>query len=174
MFASKVTIILVSWPTQATENGFSPKHQHRYNFDKIVALKWKYYLELYIILVVDDQQSSNKQGLTPSPSNAFSPSNSDSTNGMKFLMVPGQNAQMSSFSSGKINVRCARSYIFEFTNLLVWCARIVFVNLDELNFSLALKNATYYLLLKFLINCCLLSQALLIESAILFKCMFDS
>lgn len=50
---------------------------------------------------MDDQQ--NKQGLTPSPSNAFpsSNTNADTTNGMKFLMVPGQNAQMSSFSSGK-------------------------------------------------------------------------
>lgn len=47
--------------------------------------------------MVDDQQhGTNKQGLTPSPSNT----NADSTNGMKLLMVPGQ-AQMSSFSLGK-------------------------------------------------------------------------
>lgn len=54
--------------------------------------------------MLDDQQSGNKQGLTPSPSNAFSPSNSntDGTNGMKFLLVPGQNAQMSNFSAGNI------------------------------------------------------------------------
>lgn len=47
----------------------------------------------------DDQQAngSNKQGLTPSPTSA----NADNTSGMKFLMVPGQNAQMGSFSSGK-------------------------------------------------------------------------
>ncbi|XP_055296340.1 sodium-driven chloride bicarbonate exchanger-like isoform X2 [Sitodiplosis mosellana] len=54
--------------------------------------------------VIDDQQNgaNTKQGLTPSPSNAFSPAitNADSTNGMKFLMVPGQSAQMGSFSSG--------------------------------------------------------------------------
>lgn len=63
----------------------------------------KYCLKL-IILVIDDQQSgANKQGLTPSPSNAFpsSNTNADSISGMKLLMVPGQNAQMSSFSSGK-------------------------------------------------------------------------
>lgn len=52
--------------------------------------------------MIDEQQNSNKQGLTPSPSSAFSSSNAnDSTNGMKFLMIPGQNAQMGSFSSGK-------------------------------------------------------------------------
>ena len=64
------------------------------------------FFEIDSILVIDDQQSgtNTKQGLTPSPSNAFSPANTnpvDSTNGMKFLMVPGQSAQMGSFSSGK-------------------------------------------------------------------------
>lgn len=81
-----------------------PNHidRHRYNIsNKTVAFKWKYYLKL-IILVIDEQQNSNKQGLTPSPSSAFSSSNvNDSTIGMKFLMVPGQNAQTGSFSSGK-------------------------------------------------------------------------
>lgn len=79
-------------------------------------LNGNYYLKL-IILVIDDQQNgtNTKQGLTPSPSNAFSPSNTnaDSTNGMKFLMVPGQSAQMGSFSSGKhihTHVRCARCF----------------------------------------------------------------
>ncbi|XP_031624246.1 electrogenic sodium bicarbonate cotransporter 1 isoform X4 [Contarinia nasturtii] len=59
--------------------------------------------------VIDDQQ--NKSGLTPSPSNAFSPpnSNADSTSGMKLLMVPGQNAQIGSFSSGDEMVKSPSS-----------------------------------------------------------------
>lgn len=54
--------------------------------------------------MIDDQQNNtNKQGLTPSPSNPFpsSNTNADNKNGLNFLMVPGQNAHMSSFSSGK-------------------------------------------------------------------------
>lgn len=55
--------------------------------------------------MVDDQHAigSNKQGLTPSPSSTLpsSNTNTDNTNGLKFLMVPGQNAQMSNCTSGK-------------------------------------------------------------------------
>lgn len=55
--------------------------------------------------MIDDQHAngSHKQGLTPSPSSTLPSSNTnvDSTNGLKFLMVPGQNAQMSSLTSGK-------------------------------------------------------------------------
>lgn len=52
----------------------------------------------------EQQNSTNKSGLTPSPSNVFTPpnTNADSTDGTKFLMVPGQSAQIGSFSSGKI------------------------------------------------------------------------
>lgn len=80
------------------------------------------------ILVIDDQQAngSNKPGLTPSPSSTLQSSNTnvDSTNGLKFLMVPGQNAHMSGFSSGKKkyttktekkqpkHIRCARYFVF--------------------------------------------------------------
>lgn len=68
----------------------------------------------------DQQNTSGKQGLSPSPSNALSTINtsktntaSDNTNGMKFLMVPGQSGQMGSFSSGKIHkfYRCARLFL---------------------------------------------------------------
>lgn len=106
--------------------------------------------------MIDDQQSgtNTKQGLTPSPSNAFSPVNTnavDSTNGMKFLMVPGQSAQMGSFSSGK-HVRCARyTYIKDLVNVFslkltsclgkieidcVVCARNVNTIFTKLNFLL--------------------------------------
>lgn len=64
----------------------------------------------------DDQQSVTKQGLTPSSSGALSTANQiktssstiltanadNSTNGMKFLTVPGQNPQMTNTSSGKV------------------------------------------------------------------------
>lgn len=54
----------------------------------------------------DQQNAAQKQGLTPSPSGAFSTANPfkssvDSTNGMKFLTIPGQNTQMSNISPGK-------------------------------------------------------------------------
>lgn len=73
---------------------------------------------MIIVLVSDDQQNAaQKQGLTPSPSGAFSTVNTikanasaDSTNGMRFLTVPGQNSQMSTISPGKTEiVYCARN-----------------------------------------------------------------
>lgn len=72
----------------------------------------------------DDQQT--KQGLTPSPSlstaNSFKANtNADSTNGMKFLMVPGQNTQTNSISSGKLNCYCALAALARFLFIYIHC-----------------------------------------------------
>lgn len=65
---------------------------------------------------MSDEQQITKQGLMPSPSNIFPLSTNtnklnDSTSGMKFLMVPGQNSQLSNFPSGKM--KFDKSHAFE-------------------------------------------------------------
>lgn len=66
----------------------------------------------------DQQNAAQKQGLTPSPSGAFSTANSlkantsaESTNGMRFLTVPGQNTQLSNSSLGKKKKRKTKNLL---------------------------------------------------------------
>lgn len=99
--------------------------------------------------MIDEQQNSSKQGLTPSPSSAFSATNpNDNTNAMKFLMVPGQNVQMGSFSSGKhITFDVHATYIavvwtwilFAIFRIYWFSARQLRILCYWLNFPLVLK-----------------------------------